>query len=120
MEKQKTIDIRLTDAEPPEYARKIRDILKEADIKDDEYCIVIAGKKDVGGINSFPAFCIGRSVDRKVMGEAFFADLMQTDMQTGSKDYTLPFLMAASKIIKAFKDEINNTKKYDTATTRHS
>lgn len=120
MEKQKIEDIRLIDAEPPEYIGKIHDILKEADIKDDEYCIVISGKKDGNGINSFPAFCLGRRVDLRIVGNTFFADLMQADMETGSNDYTLPFLMAASKIIKAFKDKINNTKQYDTTTTRHS
>lgn len=120
MEKQKIEDIRLTDSEPPEYVGKIHDILKEADIKDDEYCIVISGKKDGNGINSFPAFCLGRRVDLRIVGDTFFADLMQADMQTGSKQYTVPFLLAASRIIKTLKDKINNIKEYDITTAKRS
>lgn len=109
MEKQKIKDIRLIDVEPPEHIRKIRQILSESNIPDDEFVMIVAGKADADkkGFYMFSGYHIGRQVDRRQMGKAFFSDLKLLEDQTEDKNVVCHFLMADSDIIKEMRATFN-------------
>ena len=112
MEKdRKTIDIKMIDEKPPEHVIKMREIISSTNIPDDEFVLLVAGKKDgQSGYNMFSGYFIGKDVDKREMAKAFFSDLMLLEQQCKRIDIVHPFLVAASCIIKHVKESLTKIK----------
>lgn len=123
MKKQKSVKIKLIDAEPPEHVKKMQEIITNTNIPEDEFCLLITGKKteseSESGFNMYSGYHIGEDVDIKQMAKAFFSDLMLLEMNTNIRDIVIPFLLAASDIIKQIKQKSNNKQIHETNVKQH-
>lgn len=110
---KKIVDFRLNQRRSvptPKYVEQILDILKNADICEDEFCMVISGKRDTSynGINMESGYFFGDLIPLEEVSKAFWSALMNMDRKTDI-DITIRFLMEASRIIQILKEDIRKS-----------
>ena len=111
---KKIVDFRLNQRRSvptPKYIEQMLDILKNADVCEDEFCMVISGKRDSpgNGINMESGYLFGDLIPLEDVSKAFWSELMVMDRKT-DLDITIRFLMEASKIIKLLKEDLNKSR----------
>lgn len=112
---KKIVDFRLNQRRSvptPKYIEQMLDILKNADACEDEFCMVISGKRDTlgNGIYMESGYFFGDLIPLEEVSKAFWNELMIMDMKTDIDNITMRFLMEASKIIKMLKEEPNKSR----------
>lgn len=110
---KKIVDFRLNQRRSvptPKYVEQMLDILKNADICEDEFCMVISGKRDTSynGINMESGYFFGNLIPLEEVSKAFWNELMVMDRKTDI-DITIRFLMEASRIIQILKEDIRKS-----------
>lgn len=111
---KKIVDFRLNQRRSvptPKYIEQMLDILKNADVCEDEFCMVISGKRvsPGNGINMESGYLFGDLIPLEDVSKAFWSALMVMDRKT-DLDITIRFLMEASKIIKMLKEDLNKSR----------
>ncbi len=94
----------------PKYVEQMLDILKNADTCEDEFCLVISGKRDTSykGINMESGYFFGDLIPLEEVSKAFWSELMVLDRKTDI-DITIRFLMEASRIIQVLKEDLRKS-----------
>lgn len=110
---KKIVDFRLNQRRSvptPKYVEQMLDILKNADICEGEFCMVISGKRDTSynGINMESGYFFGNLIPLEEVSKAFWNELMVMDRKTDI-DITIRFLMEASRIIQILKEDIRKS-----------
>ena len=111
---KKIVDFRLNQRRSVptlKYIEQMLDILKNADVCEDEFCLVISGKRDTPGNDIYMAsgYLFGDLFPLDEVSKAFWNELMVMDRKT-DLDITIRFLMEASKIIKMLKEDLNKSR----------
>lgn len=110
---KKIVDFRLNQRRSvptPKYVEQMLDILKTADTCEDEFCMVISGKRDTSynGISMESGYFFGDLIPLEEVSKAFWSNLMAMDRKT-DLDITMRFLMEASRIIQVLKEDIRKS-----------
>ena len=111
---KKIVDLRLNQRRSvptPKYIEQMLDILRNAEVCEDEFCMVISGKRDSpgNGINMESGYFFGDLIPLEDVSKAFWSELMVMDRKTDI-DITMRFLMEASKFIKMLKEDLNKSR----------
>jgi len=111
---KKIVDFRLNQRRSvptPKYIEQMLDILRNAEVCEDEFCMVISGKRNTpgNGINMECGYVFGDLIPLEEVSKAFWNELMVMDRKT-DLDITIRFLMEASKIIKMLKEDLNKSR----------
>ena len=107
---KKIVDFRLNQRRSvptPKYIEQMLDILRNAEVCEDEFCMVISSKRDSSGNGIYmeSGYFFGDLIPLEEVSKAFWKELMVMDRKT-DLDITIRFLMEASKIIKMLKEDL--------------
>ena len=110
---KKIVDFRLNqrrNVPTPKYVEQMLDILKNADTCEDEFCMVISGKRGTSynGIYMESGYFFGNLIPLEEVSKAFWSALMNMDRKT-DLDITMRFLMEASRIIQILKEDLRKS-----------
>lgn len=92
----------------PEHILKIKDILANTPFTDDEFLILVAGKKDAKGKGyDMNSMYVLPTSSMHTVAEAFFAELMMMERKFKKGNIVMSFLSVAQHIISRIEHEVH-------------